>query len=322
MRSVCLFLALFALALPARAELEFAPAAQNVIQQQDDISKFLESLSTEKPRINPRSAAATIKAAGKVKIPKGFWAEGTEDPYKRAEALKAAKAMGGCGLASVGSSMAGEMADQLMAAGAQMIATGDPQFSSIGQSLQQESAAVSSGNRDAAQTLADQVNAEPLPDLSNYSPSPSDMQYASAAQQATAQMAGAVLTAVGTIAGAVIGAYCSGGTGTAAGAMYGAALGSMAGSAIGNAIDGSNSDTSSQIANLGVQAVNQGAQTAQTKLTQSGNVPAQTNTLGQQTVQNAGTGSATGAAPTGAAPIAGQATSNNTGALAGSGTQP
>ena len=239
MRIALVAASLCVLALPAWAAMDFAPAAQNVIQQQDDISKFLESLAREQPRINPRAAAATLRAAGKAKMPANFWAEGTADPYKRAEALKAAKGMAGCGLASVGSSMAGDMAAQLMAAGAQMIATGDLQFGSVGRSLQQESAAVSSGNRDAAQTLADQVNAEQLPDLSNYSPTASDEHYASAAQQATARMAGAVLTAVGTVAGAVIGAYCSFGGGTAVGAMYGAALGSMAGSAVGNAIDGS-----------------------------------------------------------------------------------
>ena len=99
--------------------------------------------------------------------------------------------------------------------------------------------------------------------------------------------------------------------------MYGAALGSMAGNAVGSAIDGSNYDASNDVANLGVQAVNQGAQATQNKITQKIDQAGQAAMPGQA-AQNAGTGSASGA-PTGAAPIAGQSTSNNTGALAGSG---
>jgi hypothetical protein len=306
------------LSAPLTAGVDFGVASQNVADQQDDMTKFFNSLSKERAHISPRMAGATFKAK-RTRLSANIWQEALQDPYKKAEALKAAKGLAGIGLASVGSAMAGDMATQLLAAGTQMLATGDSQFASLGSTLKLESAAISSNNPDAAQTLAESVNTTPLPDLSSYNPTSSDTQYALATQQATAQIAGAVLTAVGTVAGAVIGAYASWGTGAVTGAMYGAALGNMAGNAVGGAIDGQPNNSLNQATNLGVQAINQGSQSTQNKAVSSINQAGQqTNSV--QSGQSLPIGSSIGSAPTGNGPISPQASQSlNTGAVAGTG---
>jgi hypothetical protein len=291
------------------SKIDLGAPDSNVELQQEEMSKFFDSLAHEKPTLNVRRAAASMKGK-KFATSKNHWKEGTEDPYKRAAALREAKGYAGAGLASVGSSMAPQMEQLLAQTAAQMIATGDPQFVGVGNSMQQESAAIGANNKDAAQTAAEQVNSTPRPDLSNYSATPGDISYGSQAAQAEAQVAGAVLTAVGTVAGGIIGAYCSFGGGTAVGAMYGAALGNMAGSAVGSAIDGQQSNTAAQGAAIGVQAIQAGSQASLQKVQGSG--------LGQQ-----GGGSGAQSAPTGAfqgAPTGNGTTSGSTAPATGNTT--
>jgi len=309
-RALCLGLAL-AFAVPAWGGLDLGSADQNVQQQQDDMTAFFNDLAREKPTLSIRRAAATARRM-KPRLPENMWQAGLEDPCKRTAALNAAKALAGSGLASVGSSMAGPMSTLLGQTAAQMIATGDAQFMSLGESLQQEGAAIGTNNQEAAQTAADQVNATTMPDVSGYAPTQDDVTYTNAVTSATSQVIGSVLTAVGTVAGGVIGAYTSFGGGTAIGAMYGASLGSMAGSVIGSAVQGTQPDTS----NLAAGALANGSQLAQSAalkaLTPS--VPSQS---GNSASQSGGTGGVN-AAPSGNGTISGSSTSgNNTGALGG-----
>ncbi|HTB22612.1 MAG TPA: hypothetical protein VK914_07900 [bacterium] len=299
-----------ALSIPAWGALDLGSADQNVQQQQDDMTNFFNDLARGKPVLSIRRAAATVRRI-KPRLPENMWQEGLEDPCKRAAALNAAKALAGSGLASVGSSMAGPMSTMLSQTAAQMIATGDAQFMSVGESLQQESAAIGTNNQEAAQTAADQVNATDMPDVSGYAPTTGDVTYTNAVSSATSQVIGSVLTAVGTVAGGVIGAYTSFGGGTAIGAMYGASLGSLAGNAIGSAVQGTQPDNSG----LESAALADGSQLAQSAamkaLTPS---PSQS---GNASSQNGGTG-AVNAAPSGNGTISGSTTSgNNTGALGG-----
>jgi hypothetical protein len=311
-----LTLLLFIAAKTASAEMEMLPQQQNVGLQIEEIKKFFDVLARQPITINRRNLGATLRARHP-KFNSDMWRQGLASPYKRAEAIRAAGALANIGIAATGSSMCKELADQLMSVGHEMITTGDPQFQKIGTSLQQESTSILENNQDAAQSLAAGVNSTNLPDLSNYNPTSSDLQYGSTAQQATAQIAGAVFTTVGTVAGAVIAAYCSDGTGTVQGAMYGAALGGMLGNAIGNAVTGQSNGGSTNIAQIGVQASQIASQSGINKninQSQSGQ-----QTFNVPTGQPTPIGSAIGPAPAGNGPIAPPAAQSvNTGAAAGS----
>jgi hypothetical protein len=299
----------------ASAETFLDPPKQNIQQQYDDIDKFFESMSRQPTRVNRRDLGASLRAS-KPRLSGNMWQDGLQNPYKRAQALKAAGALSNIGQAAIGSSMGPELALQLLEAGKQLIATSDPQFMTVGSNLEQESAAITANNQDLAQSIAANVNATPMPDLSSYNPTSSDVQYGTMAQAATAQIAGAVLTTVGTVAGAVIAAYCSEGTGTVQGAMYGAALGGMLGNAVGNAIDGQQGNANAGLTQMGVQAAQMAVQTSATKKTDAMQAGQQTNQ--GATGQTAPIGSAVGGAMVPNGPIAPPASQPvNTGAAAG-----
>lgn len=317
MKRWVLFLGLLTAAGPAYSKIDLGSSAQNVDQQMSDMQKFLDSLAHEKPVLDVRRAAATMRESGPGRPKKGFWNEALEDPYKKRAAMDYAKGLAGSGLASVGSGMAGQMETLLGQEAAAMIASGDPTLLGMGRNLQQESAAISSNNSDAAQSAADAVKGVPDPNVANYSPTASDLNYSSDASQATAKVAAAVLTAVGTIAGAVVGFYSTLGGGTGVGAMYGAALGSMAGNAVGSAIDGSQNDTAGQAAGIGVQAIQSASQAGVQKVQSSAPPLAQAGGSGSQ---SAATGAPLQSAPTGNGSIVAQpSTANNVGAAGGAG---
>ncbi len=195
---------------------------------QQKLITFFDQLAQENPNQSPDvMEARAVAHYGKGEPGLEYYKEASCDkssPYKKSKTMETLYQLGEIATASVGTVNSSAQSSSLRQRATTLNQTGDPDFKQVAQYYNQEADDIDSGDYNAARSDAQEINAIPRADISNYQPTNQEQSFSNQLSSVAGQMLQSVASVAGTYA-----------LQTLLGAI-GGPLGAMAGTALGPAL--------------------------------------------------------------------------------------